>query len=215
MVDNSHDMVDCYVFDVWSGDYDEDVRVADENNDYPFAGYRKIMDFIYTTVTKQCPANVLDIGIGTGTLAAALYEYGQTITGIDFSSEMLAIAKPKMPNATFYQYDFTEGLPPETIGKKYDFIISTYALHHLPDTLKVAFIKSLLLFLNDNGVMLIGDIGFPTRVALEECKGNNANDWDENEYYFVFSELTDALKDVCSIAYEQMSHCGGVIEIRV
>ena len=215
MADNTRDTIACSVFNVWSGDYDEDVRLTDENNDYPFAGYKKIMDMIYTAATKRFPASVLDIGIGTGTLAAALYKHGQTITGIDFSDKMLAIAKTKIPNAMYYKCDFTKGLPPELKEAKYDFIISTYALHHLPDALKVTFIKSLLPLLSDNGAMLIGDIGFPSRAELEECKKQNASDWDDDEYYFVFSELVDALKCVCKISYEQASHCGGVMEIRM
>jgi len=207
-------MVDNHSFDVWANDYDEDVRLADEKNEYPFAGYNKIMHSIYTTVMKSNSAYVLDIGVGTGTLAAALYERGHIITGIDFSREMLAIAKPKMPNATFLQCDFTNELPPEIKAIKYDFIISTYALHHLPDVLKVTFIKSLLPYLSNYGTVLIGDIGFTTRVEYNECKNRNSDDWDDNEYYFVFSELTDALKNDCSITYEQMSHCGGLLEIK-
>ena len=214
-MDGKYDMIDYHVFDVWAGGYDEEVRLANENNAYPFAGYKKIMDFIYSAVIKQNATKVLDVGVGTGTIAAALYENGQTITGIDFSSEMLAIAKQKMPNATFFQCDFVDGLPPEIIGEKYDFIISTYTLHHLPDTLKVAFIKSLLPYLNNSGAILIGDIGFPTRFEYDKCHEENADDWDDNEYYFVFSELSDALKHACAVTYEQMSHCGGVMEIRV
>ena len=206
-------MVDYHSFDVWADDYDEDVRLADEKNEYPFAGYKKIISSIYSTVTKSRSAKVLDIGVGTGTLAVALYERGHIITGIDFSREMLAIAQPKMPNAKFFQCDFAHELPPEIKANKYDFIISTYALHHLTDVLKVTFIKSLLPYLNNNGAILIGDIGFTTRVEYNECKKQNSDDWDDTEYYFVFSELTDALKNECSITYEQMSHCGGLLEI--
>ena len=207
-------MVDCHSFDVWADDYDEDVRLADEKNVYPFAGYKKIMNSIYTTVTKTNSTNVLDIGVGTGTLAAALYARGHIITGIDFSREMLAIAKPKMPNATFFQCDFTNDLPPEMNANNFDFIISTYALHHLPDVLKATFIKSLLPYLSNNGTILIGDIGFATRVEYTECQKRNSDVWDNNEYYFVFTELTETLKNDCSITYKQMSHCGGLLEIK-
>ena len=214
MPDSNNDMVDRGVFDLWAGDYDEEVRLADENNEYPFAGYAKIMDSIFDTVTKKKPADVLDVGVGTGTLAAALYEHGQAITGIDFSSEMLAIAVQKMPGANFFQCDFADGLPPGLRGMKFDFIISTYALHHLPDTLKVRFIKSLLPCLNTNGAILIGDIGFTTRSEFNKCHKQNADDWDDDEYYFVFTELAAALKGACSVTFEQISHCGGIMEIR-
>ena len=61
---------------MWAKDYDKAVDVADENNAYPFAGYRKLMNVIYGTVLDRKPARVLDIGIGTGFLASKLYEQG-------------------------------------------------------------------------------------------------------------------------------------------
>jgi putative AdoMet-dependent methyltransferase len=214
MDNNTHEMLDSSVFDVWSGSYDEEVRLADENDEYPFAGYKRIMDLIFAAVAKRTTAKVLDVGIGTGTLATALYGCGHIVTGIDFSSEMLAIARSKMPDASFYQCNFADGLPAGISGMKYDFIISTYALHHLPDELKAPFIKSLLPYLSDGGVIIIGDIGFPTRIEFDECHKQNADDWDDDEYYFVFSELIDVLKDTCLITYNQMSHCAGIIEIQ-
>jgi putative AdoMet-dependent methyltransferase len=207
-------MLDRSVFDGWANDYNEEVRIADENDEYPFAGYTKIMNHIFHAVQTQPTSNVLDVGVGTGTLATALYENGHTITAIDFSSEMLAITKQKMPNAMFYQHDFSNGLPSEIVGAKYDFIISTYALHHLPDERKSAFIKSLLPFLSDSGAVFIGDIGFPTRAEFDECHGRNADDWDDDEYYFVFEELVGSLENDCKIIYKQVSHCAGLLEIR-
>jgi len=41
------DMVAAHVFDAWSDGYDEEVRIADGNNEYPFAGYGQIMSGIY------------------------------------------------------------------------------------------------------------------------------------------------------------------------
>ena len=207
-------MLDRSVFDRWANDYNEEVRIADENDEYPFAGYTKIMNHIYNAIQKQPTSNVLDVGVGTGTLAKALYENGHNITAIDFSSEMLAVARRKMPDAVFYQHDFSVGLPSDIVGAKYDFIISTYALHHLPDEQKSAFIKSLLPYLSDNGVVFIGDIGFPTRKAFNECHEKNAADWDDDEYYFVFEELVDSMQNDCRITYEQMSHCAGLLKIQ-
>lgn len=215
MINSTHNMINYSEFDAWATDYDEAVRLADEKDKYPFAGYKKMMASIFTALKEQSMATILDVGVGTGVLAAALYNSGHIITAIDFSREMLVIAKSKMPKATFYQCDFANELPAEISGAKYDFIISTYALHHLHDELKVTFIKSLLCYLNDNGTIIIGDIGFPTRTELDACRAQNAGDWDDDEYYFVFSELIDTLKNICSITYEQISHCAGIVKIRL
>lgn len=201
-------------FDMWANGYDISVKISDDNDKYPFAGYKKLMNDIYSTVMKKGPATILDIGIGTGTLAAKLYESGHAITGVDFSNEMLSIAKSKMPEANFYKFDFTQGLPAELAEMKYDFIISTYALHHLTDSSKIAFTKSLLNHLNDGGAILFGDVGFLTRLELEKCKEQNSpDDWDDDEYYFVFSEMKQGLEGSCLMSYKQISHCAGVIEI--
>jgi putative AdoMet-dependent methyltransferase len=207
-------MLDSHGFDLWADDYDRFVNLTDDNDEYPFAGYKKLMNAIYVTVMKKTPVRVLDIGIGTGTLASRLYEHGNVITGIDFSSEMLERAKIKMPNATLIQYDFSKGLPFDIEKMKYDFIISTYALHHLSDTGKITFIYSLLKYLDIGGAIIIGDVSFPRRIELEECKVSCGDRWDDDEFYFVFSELEEKLNDKCSLSYRPFSHCSGMLEIR-
>ena len=206
-------MLNSYGFDMWAKDYDKAVDVADENNAYPFAGYRKLMNVIYGTVLDRKPARVLDIGIGTGFLASKLYEQGNYITGIDFSDEMLNESKLKMPNAKFIRHDFRNGLPNELRDTKFDFIISTYAFHHLADSEKVGFLVSLLNNLNDDGRIIVGDVSFNTREESEECRKLSGDAWDKDEYYFVFDELEDSLKEKCEVKYHQFSHCSGILEI--
>lgn len=33
-------------FDLWADDYDKSVALAEENDEYPFAGYKKILNII-------------------------------------------------------------------------------------------------------------------------------------------------------------------------
>lgn len=44
---------------------------------------------------------------------------------------MIDIAKEKMPNGLFIQSDFNLGIPSELAHEKFDYIISSYAIHHL------------------------------------------------------------------------------------
>ena len=68
-------------FDLWADGYDKAVGLSDEGNTYPFAGYKKVLGFIFQTIMGSESAVVLDIGFGTGTLTTKLYEHGCSIYG--------------------------------------------------------------------------------------------------------------------------------------
>ncbi|MBE6048020.1 MAG: class I SAM-dependent methyltransferase [Clostridium sp.] len=204
-------MLDNKGFDLWADGYDKAVGVSEEADSYPFAGYKSVLDGIYKEILSKINAVVLDIGFGTGTLTTKLYEKGCKVYGQDFSKRMIELAVEKMPNAELYQGDFSKGLVPELVAQKYDYIVGTYSLHHLTDNQKVAFFMELLTLLNDGGKLLIGDIAFNTRTELEKCKKEVADDWDDDEIYFVVDELK---KSFPSLEFFQKSFCSGIIQIQ-
>lgn len=198
-------------FDVWADGYDESVRMADENDAYPFAGYATILREIYGRVCASGAKAVLDIGFGTGPLAGQLYQQGCDVLGQDFSSRMIQLAQGKMPRAQLYQGDFSLGLVQELKQQRYDAIIATYALHHLTDEQKVAFFQELLPLLQDNGCIYVGDVAFATRAQLEQCKAQAGDDWDASEIYFVYDELKQAFPQ---LRFEPVSHCAGLLTLK-
>lgn len=198
-------------FDVWADGYDESVRLADENDAYPFAGYATILREIYGRVCASGAKAVLDIGFGTGTLAGQLYQQGCDVFGQDFSSRMIQLAQGKMPRAQLYQGDFSLGLVQELKQQRYDAIIATYALHHLTDEQKAAFFQELLPLLQDNGCIYVGDVAFATRAQLEQCKAQAGDDWDASEIYFVYDELKQAFPQ---LRFEPVSHCAGLLTLK-
>ena len=198
-------------FDVWADGYDESVRLADESDAYPFAGYATILKEIYGRVCASGAKTVLDIGFGTGTLAGQLYQQGCDVFGQDFSSRMIQLAQEKMPRAQLYQGDFSLGLVQELKQQRYDAIIATYALHHLTDEQKAAFLQELLPLLQDNGCIYVGDVAFATRAQLEQCKAQAGDDWDASEIYFVYDELKQAFPQ---LRFEPVSHCAGLLTLK-
>lgn len=200
-------------FDLWADGYDESVTLSEKCNEYPFAGYKNVLNYIYNEVREKNKASILDIGFGTGFLTTQLYNAGYSITGIDFSSNMIDIAKQKMPQSLLINWDFTKGLPDAIRKKHFDYIISTYAIHHLSDEEKVIFIKSLIPMLNEKGKILIGDVSFETRGELELCKNKNYKNWDNDECYFVVEEIKDNLSNECYCKYTKVSHCAGILNI--
>lgn len=203
-------MLDEKGFDLWADDYDTAVGLSDEDNTYPFAGYRDVLGTIYDTILRKPGAAVLDIGFGTGTLTAKLYENGCTVYGQDFSARMLEIASDKMPDAHLYQGDFADGLAEPLRSQTYDFIIATYALHHISDEKKVVLLRELLERLNDDGMILIGDISFETREQLEQCR-RESGEWDDDEIYCVADELR---KEFPGLEFTQISFCAGILSLR-
>ena len=152
-------------FDLWADGYDKTVGISDEENTYPFAGYKKVLGFIFQAIMRAENAAVLDIGFGTGTLTTKLYERGCSIYGQDFSSRMIALASEKMPNAHLYQGDFSKGLVEPLRNFRYDYIVATYSLHHLTDAQKNDFLLDLRNYLKESGKIIIGDVAFETRKA--------------------------------------------------
>ncbi|MEG2329710.1 class I SAM-dependent methyltransferase [Anaerorhabdus sp.] len=203
-------MLDNKGFDLWSKNYDKSVNLLEENDKYPFAGYRDLLGMIYSKIRCGQGKKVLDIGIGTGVLAKRLYYDGYEITGIDFSRNMLTVVKEKMPNAFLVEHDFSQGYPEQLAKEKFDAIVCTYAIHHLDDDQKVIFINELQNHLNENGSIYIGDVAFERVDECEQCKIENAEYWDYDEIYPVLETLASRVKN---ISFLRISHCAGIFII--
>ncbi len=203
-------MLDKKGFDLWADGYDLSVGLSDEENSYPFAGYKEILGRIFQTVMEKQNAVVLDIGFGTGTLTARLYEHGCTVYGQDFSPRMIELASEKMPKARLVQGDFLQGLAEELRQQNYDFILATYSLHHLTDEQKVPFLHGLLGLLNADGKILIGDVAFEDRTALEYCRQAAGAEWDEEEFYFAADELKKAFPQ---LRFDKITDCSGILTL--
>ena len=201
-------MLDSKGFDLWADGYDKSVRLSEEENTYPFAGYKRVLGSIYNTIRSGEGTRVLDVGFGTGILAKRLYDEGYSITGIDFSERMIAAAREKMPEARLIRHDFSQGLPDSLKDRTFDFIVCTYAIHHLEQQQKIAFIAELTEHLTAAGKLLVGDIAFSTDAELEQCRAQSGDDWDEEESYPVVENLKLAFPQ---LAFEKISFCSGVL----
>lgn len=205
-------MLDNKGFDIWSEEYDK--FVERNSKGYPFEGYYDVLNFVYNLIDKKENSKILDIGVGTGMLTNQLYRDGAVIYGIDFSHKMIQIAQEKMPKAIFIEWDFNNGVPEELKNEKFDFIISSYAIHHISDNKKIDFIKEMKDILTDNGKIIIADVAFKTAEELEKCKGRSGSGWDKDEVYMVIDKIGVDLKNIgINYNYNQISSCAGVLEI--
>lgn len=201
-------MLDKNGFDSWADSYNSTVKKSDEEETYPFAGYKEVISDIYKIITLKNKASILDIGFGTGNLTRKLYENGYEIFGQDFSEEMINISKENMPRAQLYQGDFSNGLVEELRARNYDFIIGTYSFHHLENNHKINFIKDLLDLLKEDGKIIIGDVIFKNQLDLEKCKDQAGKYWDEDEIYIIVDDFKTVFPN---LVFKKKSFCSGLI----
>jgi putative AdoMet-dependent methyltransferase len=200
------------LFDDWAEHYDQSIQ---DESDFPFDGYRRVLDEITRAAGARRGMKLLDLGIGTGNLAARFAALGCDIWGVDFSAGMLAKTIKKLPNAALVKADLLGDWPPE-LDHRFDRIVSAYVLHEFDLSTKVKLLQKLAeRHLAAKGRIVIGDIAFPTSAALDEEHRKRADSWDEEEYYWAADEATDACRSAgLQVSYKQISSCGGVFVIK-
>ena len=99
--------------------------------EYQNKHYKSVIDSVWERLRLSSYDNILDVGCGTGALAAAFSERGYQVTGIDPALKMLAQAqkKPKNQGIDFVQANALERLPFE--DKHFDLSIASYVAHGL------------------------------------------------------------------------------------
>lgn len=130
------------LFDHWATTYHQFVTSTQDN--FPFAGYDAMNDLVFSLVQPGY-IDVLDLGIGTGTLATRISHYpGTRIYGLDFSAKMLAKCAEKIPGAILQQQDFARDISLPAGWPIFDYIISNYTFHHFDEQGKLERILFLL-----------------------------------------------------------------------
>ncbi len=200
-------------YDEWSENYDQYVEEAEKKGHFPFAGHSVVLETIKKTIkTYSKGGSILDLGSGTGMLDRDLAASGYEVTGVDFSPKMVEIAKANAPAATFYEFDLSKGVLPEEIkDKKFKFIVSSYLFHSLPKEGRIAFIKSLRKEnLEDDGLILLGDVAFKNETELEACKSSAGSTWRTDADYPVYDEFR---KEIPGLVFQKISFCAGIMAL--
>ena len=199
-------------FDEWAKDYDRSVQCDQE---FPFSGYDGVLDRVVRLAGARSDHHILDLGIGTGNLAKRFVDIGCRVSGIDFSSSMLALARRKVPGVQLAEADIT-GPWPAAFAGRFDRIVSAYVFHHLALHEKVAFLQRLVdTHLSPGGLIVVGDVCFSTEQSLAEARALAGERWDDSEHYWVVPETNVACEMVgLSVHHSPVSPCAAVLVFR-
>lgn len=177
---------DKWNFDSQAADYDQSIK----KHGYRFnvhQDYDNALDKVVETIQLKNGSTLLDIGIGTGNLGSKFLESGIQVIGVDQSEEMLNVCKEKYPAIGVRKGHFL-ALP--LMDHTVDGIVSSYALHHLPDDQKLLAFKEMSRVLKPGGQICMADLMFADQAhrvqvlqAYHQAGNTEAVYAIEDEYY--------------------------------
>lgn len=177
---------DQWNFNEQAHDYDTSLKM----NGYRFnvhEFYNEALAKAVQYVSPQPGEQGVDIGTGTGNLASLCLEKGASMIGVDQSEEMLNQCAKKFPSIDTRHGHFL-ALP--VMDNQANFIVSSYALHHVTDDEKVMALQEMDRVLQSGGRIAITDLMFlnkehkqATMKKYEEAGNDEAIYAINDEYY--------------------------------
>ena len=198
------------LFDAWAANYDRLVETG--SAPISFEGYEQVLAKVVKLAQVREGMRVLDLGTGTGNLAARFLDAGCDTWGIDFSAQMLTRAREKLPQLHVVLADLSAAEWPMLLNQPFDRIVSAYVLHDFDLSHKVQLLSRLAgRHLADNGRIVIADIAYPDQAVRAQAQTCWGCLWSKDEHYWAADETTIACQAIgLSCTYCQVSSCAGV-----
>lgn len=125
--------------------------------EFKFLPWGFLIDKILTLIEKEVPKNgsVLDLMCGPGYLLGEIAKRRSDITlsGVDISEEFIHYARCKYHNISFQVANVLSYEP----AKKYDLVVCTGGIHHLPYDKQELFLEKVSNFLKPKGFAIFAD----------------------------------------------------------
>ena len=177
-------------------------------------GYEEMLGAAVVAVTSETPAHVLDLGAGTGALAAAVLERTEDtlVELIDIDDEMLTRARIRLADfgdrSRFALGSFDDPLP------SCDAVMASLALHHLPTLeAKAELFARVFDALSPGGLFVNADVTMPPKdparaiayagwadhLVASGCRRSDAfahfDAWSAEDTYFPLDDELNALSE--------------------
>ncbi len=145
----------------YEAEYDADV--VDETNPIR-AGYAELLPWTVERAEISADCVVVDLGTGTGN-TAALIPAARRVVCVDVSGAMMELARPKLAHLAEVEYVEADLLEFFDTPRRFDRLVSTYAIHHLTADEKGVLLERIASSLPSDGVAVIGDLMFEDGAA--------------------------------------------------
>ncbi|MBM6814163.1 class I SAM-dependent methyltransferase [Olsenella uli] len=141
-------------FDAQAATYDEGME-----GDHARRLYQHVVGEVTCTVAGMPAPRVLDLGCGTGALAARLLDAipGCSLTGVDLSQRMVEVARARLAGRAEVLLGDAERLPFHDAA--FDVVVCNDSFHHYPDPERAAF--QAWRVLAAGGALVMGDVWQP------------------------------------------------------
>ncbi|MCX4617547.1 trans-aconitate 2-methyltransferase [Streptomyces mirabilis] len=137
--------------------------------DRPYAEYEDLQKLLAAVDDLPIAGDVLELACGTGQWTPRLAARAQSVTAVDASPEVLALARARTasPTVQFLEADLFEWQPP----RRYDTVFFAFWLSHVPPTRLPDFWNTVATALAPGGKAIFIDDG-PAAAAYEEVLAN-------------------------------------------
>lgn len=141
-------------FDAQAATYDEGME-----GDHARRLYQHVVGEVTCAVAGMPAPRVLDLGCGTGALAARLLDAipGCSLTGVDLSQRMVEVARARLAGRAEVLLGDAERLPFHDAA--FDVVVCNDSFHHYPDPERAAF--QAWRVLAAGGALVMGDVWQP------------------------------------------------------
>lgn len=125
--------------------------------EFAFMPWGILIEKILAIIQKEAPqqGSVLDLLCGPGYLLGEIAKRRPDLIleGVDISDEFIQYARGKYPKITFETADVLSW----TASIKYDVVLCTAGIHHLPYERQVSFLETISTILNQDGFAIFAD----------------------------------------------------------
>lgn len=158
-----------------------------KNDDWWILGTNKFISLLKPS------ALVLDVGCGAGVKSKYLYEKGLQIVGIDFSDNLISIAKMEVPQVEFHILDMNNI---EDLNMHFDGVFAQASLLHISKNNIVNVITKLVSVVNEKGFLYIAVKGVNANGKEEDVLKENDYGYEYERFfsYYRMEELKKYLK---------------------